>query len=248
MSDWLQEVSLFFQNVFLGHWIALATGGIVTGIIGVYEKKKQKSLSWERYVFVYFIFAILSVFQAWQDQYHSAQATQTRIDALAKPSLGGELTNGVLVARSGPLNSGVLATAKATIWNTAAPSIAKDFVMFAKLSDGSIIKAHTVFQPRPGYKMNLRMSDPSKPQFSYDGAEAIERQASASPIPTNGQVSGYFQGFFSEMSEEKLKAAQYGLTFVDMRKNKYTISENHTNQADAPPPVAAYGLQEQGKE
>lgn len=70
MSNWFSQLGLFIFAVF-AHWQALATGGIVTASVGVYERKRRTSISWESYVLIIGAFCLYSVFAAWQDEHRN---------------------------------------------------------------------------------------------------------------------------------------------------------------------------------
>ncbi len=225
-------------------WASLITGGVLVALSVAWSIWTERSIPRALGISFVVLFGVIATFTAWREQYHSAQDRQKQLDALTKPAFGGEVGEGVLLAPAGPQNSGLIATSKITIWNTAAPSIAKDFLMLAKLRDGRVIAAHTVIQPEPGFKVTLSMNDPARPPFVYDGSEALARVATASPIPTNGQASGYFQGLFSDISDKRLEGAIFQMTFKDIYGHVYTVATEHPWGPGSPSPVALHGLQE----
>ena len=72
MANWFRDLWSFVYAV-LAHWQALATGGLVTAIVGVYERKKKTDISWQSYAFIIFLFCIYSFFAAWQDEHRNTQ-------------------------------------------------------------------------------------------------------------------------------------------------------------------------------
>lgn len=70
MASWLHELGLYIYAV-LAHWQALATGGFVTAVVSVIEKRRNKSLSWESYATIMAVFVLYSFFAAWQDEHRN---------------------------------------------------------------------------------------------------------------------------------------------------------------------------------
>jgi hypothetical protein len=70
MALWLHELGLYIYAV-LAHWQALATGGFVTAVVSVIEKRRNKSFSWESYATIMAVFVLYSFFAAWQDEHRN---------------------------------------------------------------------------------------------------------------------------------------------------------------------------------
>ena len=86
-SFWSDLIS--FSLAFLSHWQSYATGGIVTGLIGVVERLSAKQLSKKAYAAVFIAaFSYAACFMAWRDEFRRADALrdanialQTQLDA-----------------------------------------------------------------------------------------------------------------------------------------------------------------------
>jgi len=70
MGNWSHDLILFLFAV-LAHWQALATGGIVTAFVGIYERRNKTELAWQSYAFIMFMFCLYSFFAAWQDEHRN---------------------------------------------------------------------------------------------------------------------------------------------------------------------------------
>jgi hypothetical protein len=65
----LHDLFVFLWS-YLSHWQSYATGGFVTGIIGVAERLSGKQLPRKVYALIFVIsFSLAAVFMAWRDQY-----------------------------------------------------------------------------------------------------------------------------------------------------------------------------------
>ncbi|MDX6456349.1 MAG: hypothetical protein QOE55_46 [Acidobacteriaceae bacterium] len=119
MGNWFHELGLFVFAV-LAHWQALATGGFATAMIGVFERRQKKNLSWRSYMAIVASFCLYAIFAAWQDEHRNAAAAITEKSSYAsqfnecavdlkgarstlrdKESLADSLQRGI-VALSGP--------------------------------------------------------------------------------------------------------------------------------------------------
>jgi hypothetical protein len=84
----------FLKFIFavIGYWQAYVTGGILTALITIYERKREKPLSWRSYRWVVVGFVVVAVFLAWRDQLKIAETLAGennqligRIQELEKP-------------------------------------------------------------------------------------------------------------------------------------------------------------------
>jgi hypothetical protein len=87
MANWLHELGLFIFAV-LAHWQALATGGVVTALVTVYERKRKSNLSWQSYAFILGAFCLYSIFAAWQDEHHNTARAEQVASAVAAQASG----------------------------------------------------------------------------------------------------------------------------------------------------------------
>lgn len=66
---------LAFLLSFLSHWQSYATGGAVTGLIGVIERLSGKQLSKQVYSMIFVVsFSLAAFFMAWRDEHRRANA------------------------------------------------------------------------------------------------------------------------------------------------------------------------------
>jgi hypothetical protein len=62
------------------HWIQLLTGGAITGLLGLYERWKQKPVSiWFYFKGVLTVFFLLASFLAWQEQFKRANSLEQEV-------------------------------------------------------------------------------------------------------------------------------------------------------------------------
>jgi hypothetical protein len=87
MGNWFHDLGLFVFAV-IAHWQALATGGIVTASVGVYERRKNTNLSWQSYAFIIGAFCLYSFFAAWQDEHRNTLHVESDKSSLSS-QLGG---------------------------------------------------------------------------------------------------------------------------------------------------------------
>jgi len=73
-----------FLISYLSHWQSYATGGVVTGLIAVFERLSGKQLTKKMYAAIFVgIFSLAAFFLAWRDQYTRANDLATE-SAVAK--------------------------------------------------------------------------------------------------------------------------------------------------------------------
>jgi hypothetical protein len=64
---------LVFLWAYLSHWQSYATGGVVTGIIAVFERLSGKQLPKKAYAWIFIIcFSLAAFFMAWREEYKRA--------------------------------------------------------------------------------------------------------------------------------------------------------------------------------
>jgi hypothetical protein len=65
----------------ISQWAALATGGIIMGIIALYETLKEKPINKKLMLGVFVFFLLVAMYKAWYDQYEKADAAGKANDA-----------------------------------------------------------------------------------------------------------------------------------------------------------------------
>jgi hypothetical protein len=69
----MSEIGLFLWAV-LAHWQSYVTGGFITAVLGIYERKTDKTIPWRLYVAIFLVTAgLVAMFYAWHDEHHNAQ-------------------------------------------------------------------------------------------------------------------------------------------------------------------------------
>jgi len=82
----LKSEFLTFLWSFVSHWQSYATGGAVTGLIGVGERLWGKSLPKKVYFFIFVVtFSFVSFFMAWREQYERAQSESVYVETHIEP-------------------------------------------------------------------------------------------------------------------------------------------------------------------
>jgi len=80
MPDFWGELLRFIKE-FFSHWQSYATGGVVTGIIGIVERLSDKRLSKRAYFSVFVVtFSMAAFFMVWRDQFERAEGLQARLN------------------------------------------------------------------------------------------------------------------------------------------------------------------------
>lgn len=151
MYEWWNELVIFLLAVF-NNWAGYVTGGAVVAVLWLWFSVRQQAMGRFVAIGLAVLFAFLAVFKAWRNEHHSSLEQQAQIASLRNPFFGGEIL-WPLMAPAGPLGHGSLLTVKADVWNTGAPSIAREFVMSTDLPDGRAIQAKSVIQPQIGKRM-----------------------------------------------------------------------------------------------
>jgi len=73
MHTFVQELGLFLWAV-IAHWQSYVTGGVVTAVVTVYERKTHHVLPWKYYALIFLISGgLVAVFYAWHDEHRNAQ-------------------------------------------------------------------------------------------------------------------------------------------------------------------------------
>jgi len=72
MANWIHDLASFIYAL-VAHWQAYVTGGIVTALICVIERKLKRNISWRRYAIYMTISLFYAAFQAWQDEHRNMQ-------------------------------------------------------------------------------------------------------------------------------------------------------------------------------
>jgi len=73
MHNFIQELGLYLWAV-IAHWQSYVTGGIVTALVNVYERRTNTVLPWKYYVWLFFVIAgLVAFFYAWHDEHHNAE-------------------------------------------------------------------------------------------------------------------------------------------------------------------------------
>ena len=79
----VSDFSSFVWAVF-SHWVALVTGGVITALLLVWERRRQKNIPTKVYWLIIAFFVLLSFFLAWRDQLNQKRALSARIDSLQR--------------------------------------------------------------------------------------------------------------------------------------------------------------------
>ena len=73
MHKFFEEIGLFVWAV-IAHWQSYVTGGVVTAIVTLFERKLNKTLVWKYYAIIFLASAgLVAVFYAWHDEHQNAQ-------------------------------------------------------------------------------------------------------------------------------------------------------------------------------
>lgn len=79
MRGLFSEASRFLW-AFVSHWQSYATGGVVTAVITLIERVREKTLSKRTYVLVFVVaFSLASFFMAWREQFERAENAEARL-------------------------------------------------------------------------------------------------------------------------------------------------------------------------
>jgi hypothetical protein len=158
------------------HWIALVTGSIVSLLILIYEKSKDRPVKWKKILFVFFLGLLVSLFFAWQDEYTSAiwrgqdiSNLEKQLEDLKNPKFRASIDS-VMLAPMGLHNKDCVITLTAMITNTGAPSVALNMRARVVKADGAILRSPILLPPQGKITM-FEGSDSNSPGVVFESAD-----------------------------------------------------------------------------
>lgn len=224
-----------FVLAFLGHWQSYMTGGIVLAIVAVYERLTTKTVSRRTVGFGLVAFTVAAFFTAWREQHEAAKAEHaevtrltSQLNAMSTPRLTAAI-DFTSHARGGPRNKDLIVGVFATISNTGAASIAKEFRVIFLAADGKATNGEMVVLPRD----KLTMGDSRGKNIELSSSNFLPRKAIANPIPTGGAVTGFILVLVRNVTHEDFtrEGAHVILEFNDVNGTRHE-AQSHAGSRD----------------
>jgi hypothetical protein len=136
MGSFISDLFLFIYTV-LSYWQAYVTGGVITAVVGIFERLTDTRLAKRAYVWLFVItFLLASFFLAWRNEHISLQNIKQELSREKDqnaPKLGGHIEQ--VIITEGTDSNGSQVFILLSIGNTGGTSIVEDFLLKIKLTD-----------------------------------------------------------------------------------------------------------------
>jgi hypothetical protein len=204
----------------LEHWHGWVSGGVLAFGLEISDRIWDWKPS-KRLFFVILATGFLySTFSVWRDE-HRAKL------ALDEPELSGRLE--LLGTRGGSENK-VTIIATGEIINRGSPSVARNFAMSLKLTDGTLLEGIIVLPNKEDVRIPI-LGDPNHVAGFY-AADWWPRSTISNPIPKGGAVPGWIMAQFSGITAERVRAdkPKVIVSFTDIDEKPISIEKVFTGQ------------------
>jgi len=185
------------------------------------EKFGKFTLSKKAFAGIFVVcFFVGATFMAWKDEYHRAENATRQLEALTTPRLGGSFTLKA-VAPDITNNQDSIISIVASIENTGAPSIAKNFSISVKTARKAV---NVIIAPHMKGGMNL-FDETGERGFRLEDADFLALKVGEHPIPNNGAAQGFLIGIAKNITKDELLdgTGEVELGFDDIRGGHYSI-------------------------
>src|SRR5260370_13674026 len=193
----LREVSLFLAAVF-SHWQAYLTGGAPTAILVVLREVFEVSLPRKFYVWLFLGgFLPLAVFLAWDDEHTARTHADAELAGVSNLIFAGKVEFVAFGRVEVPqeYSHDPTVTVIASLTNTGASSIARDYKLVIVAADGRGIETWPLNPPSSGAVVLTLL--PKQQQITLCRDDALDVRTHADPISNGGGRQGYLSFQFS---------------------------------------------------
>ncbi|HET9181530.1 MAG TPA: hypothetical protein VFP59_05305 [Candidatus Angelobacter sp.] len=210
----MQDFWEFLQAVFW-HWQSwlggTGFGGAVVVFVALWERFTSRVMRKRMYAAIFIAsFLFGAFFLAWRDQYHAAREAQRHLNevgAVRVPKLEGSIMFLSIAPARDPSDSvvGIFAT----IDNTGAPSIAKDFRAYLQKPGESRKEGIAIDLPMD----QLVFVDSGGHRKIVKTSEYLPKKAIEQPIPTGGSVPGFMLMLFRGITPKEVESPTVDVIF-----------------------------------
>jgi hypothetical protein len=224
-----------FVCAFLSHWQSLATGGIVTALVGLWERLLKRTLPTAVYVSIFVIrFSLAGFFMAWREQFERAERAEAQMaseKAKSEPRLSA-IIQSMAIGQMHATND-TMFTLVVTVTNTGAPSIADYWEFY--------VTVNRVEHRALLFKLNRGVVVRGKKGVEvYSGEDALYNKSVREPIPTGGRIAGVplcvLKGVALETVKESDRRGEMSvkLSFRDAVNHECVASNKATDKDVSP--------------
>jgi hypothetical protein len=221
VMDFINELWQFLFAV-VNNWAGYATGGFIVATLWFWSVWKQQTLPRRLSLFTALLFLCLAVFNAWRTQLHEKNEALSKLDS-TKPKFSLQIRQAVSGTAENTGFPFVLATIALTNAPTGAPSIADNWRIEAKLSNGQEIRGRVL-----QFSEKTQMNSQDQNFHMRATFDPIYSKAIPQPLVPGARVVGDVMADFPERPE--LKGSQILISCTDVLGTRiYTTTEGATS-------------------
>jgi len=214
------ELQLFLSAVW-DNWVAVMSG-VISLLIGIYEKIKDKTIKSSIFFFVAFLCVFIAFFMAWRDEHRMVITLENRFKSP-------EFHTRISAINSGIHNSYAMISVTCEIRNPfGPPSALHSWSMYLKFADGTIVKGET--PPFSGENITAPAPPPLKGLFVLPADRYLPLYTGRQPIQAGGLVDGWTWAVFPQYTLDEIyeKKPTLIIEFMDViadKKHEITTSD-----------------------